>query len=88
MDSNHNWTKTGIITYYVPYYAQLGFLLAIGILMKTLSIFKAKVIGKKVSRGQQIGIAQDISKLYNTGKRMLAHIHLQIESIDPMILIQ
>ena len=48
-----------------------------------------KIIGKKVSRGQRIGIAQDISKLYNTGKKnMLPHIHLQIESIDPMILIQ
>lgn len=47
-----------------------------------------KIIGKKVSRGQRIGIAQDISKLYNTGvKKMLPHIHLQIETIDPTLLL-
>jgi len=46
-----------------------------------------QIIGKKVSRGQRIGIAQDISKLYNTAtKKMLPHIHLQIESIDPTLL--
>lgn len=46
------------------------------------------IIGKKVSQGQRIGIAQDISKRYNKGKlKMQPHIHLEIERIDPMLLL-
>ena len=46
-----------------------------------------KLIGKRVKQGDRLGIAQDISKRYNTKKRtMTPHIHLQIECIDPMLL--
>jgi hypothetical protein len=46
-----------------------------------------KIIGSKVKQGERIGIAQDISKLYNDKKKkMIPHIHLQIEGIDPTVL--
>jgi len=44
------------------------------------------VIGKNVVAGQKIGTAQDITKRYD-GQGMTPHIHLQIDSIDPMLLI-
>jgi hypothetical protein len=44
------------------------------------------LIGTFVTEGAVIGTAQDISKRY--GKAMTPHIHLQIESIDPELLIE
>ena len=44
------------------------------------------LIGKRVSQGQAVGTAQDISAKY--GQAMIPHIHMQIESYDPEILIQ
>ncbi len=46
-----------------------------------------KILGFKVKQGDRLGIAQDISKRYNTQEqKMIPHIHLQIETIDPMVL--
>jgi hypothetical protein len=46
------------------------------------------LIGKKIKQGEKIGIAQDISKKYNVGnKKMTPHIHLEINKIDPMVLL-
>lgn len=45
------------------------------------------LIGKKVSQGDRIGIAQDISRKYNRGTlRMQPHIHMEIERINPLLL--
>lgn len=44
------------------------------------------LIGKRVTQGQTIGTAQDISAKY--GAAMTPHIHLQVESYDPQILIE
>lgn len=46
--------------------------------------FKVK-IGHNVKAGDKIGIAQDISEKYSD--KMKPHIHLQIDSVDPMIFI-
>ena len=43
------------------------------------------VIGQEVELGQEIGIAQDISKRYGGGMR--PHIHLEIDHMNPMLLI-
>lgn len=43
-----------------------------------------KIVGTNVNAGDKIGIAQDISKKY---PGMIPHIHLQIDSIDPELLI-
>ncbi len=44
-------------------------------------------IGIEVKQGDRIGIAQDISQLYNTKKRkMTPHINLHVLSIDPLAL--
>ncbi len=46
-----------------------------------------KILGLKVKQGDKLGIAQDISKLYNSkAKKMIPHTHLQIEGIDPTVL--
>jgi hypothetical protein len=48
-----------------------------------------KILGLKVKQGDRLGIAQDISKLYNSkAQKMIPHIHLQIETIDPMVLMK
>jgi len=44
------------------------------------------IVGKEVTEGQDVGIAQDISKYY-PGQKMEAHIHLEVDHIDPMLLI-
>jgi len=44
------------------------------------------LIGKKVRCGQGIAEAQDISKKYSDG--MTPHIHLQIDAVDPTLLIE
>jgi len=44
-----------------------------------------ELIGKKVSKGDQIGTAQDISKRYS--KKMTPHIHLQVDRADPNLFI-
>ncbi len=42
-------------------------------------------IGIEVKQGDRIGIAQDISQIYNTKKRkMTPHINVQVLSIDPL----
>jgi murein DD-endopeptidase MepM/ murein hydrolase activator NlpD len=48
---------------------------------------KEDLIGKKVKRGDVIGIAQDISKLYE-GQGVTPHIHLEVEKCDPMLLME
>ncbi|MBK9497796.1 MAG: hypothetical protein IPO06_00180 [Leptospiraceae bacterium] len=46
-----------------------------------------KVLGSRVKQGDRLGIAQDISKRYSSkDRKMIPHIHLQIETIDPMVL--
>jgi len=45
----------------------------------------AELIGNPVKEGQEIGIAQDVSTEYN--HKMKPHIHLQIDSIDPMFIL-
>ncbi|PIE67205.1 MAG: hypothetical protein CSA23_04965 [Deltaproteobacteria bacterium] len=42
--------------------------------------------GKAVFRGEHIGIAQDISLKY--GREMKPHIHMQVERVDPELLLQ
>ena len=42
------------------------------------------LIGKRVKQGDVIGVAQDVSKEYNG--EMKPHIHFEIESFDPMVL--
>lgn len=44
----------------------------------------SRIIGANVKAGEKIGVAQDISKKY---PGMTPHIHLQIDSIDPELLI-
>ncbi len=43
------------------------------------------LIGEKVKQGDFIGVAQDISVRYSS--KMKPHIHLQIEEINPAILL-
>jgi len=43
-----------------------------------------KYIGQTLPKGHFIGIAQDISKRY---EEMTPHIHVQVESIDPALLL-
>ncbi|MBK7056199.1 MAG: peptidoglycan DD-metalloendopeptidase family protein [Leptospiraceae bacterium] len=46
-----------------------------------------KVLGKRVKQGDRLGIAQDISKRYSSkDRKMIPHIHLQIECLDPTVL--
>lgn len=44
------------------------------------------LVGQKVTKGDHIGTAQDISKKYSA--LMSPHIHLQIDLIDPSIFIK
>lgn len=44
-----------------------------------------EIVGKFVSMGQKIGVAQDVAKKY---PGMTPHIHLEIESIDPTLLLE
>ncbi|MDH4319961.1 MAG: M23 family metallopeptidase [Desulfobulbaceae bacterium] len=54
--------------------------------VKLFYLLPAKgIVGKSVAEGQVIGTAQDISAKY--GKEMTPHIHLQVESYDPELLI-
>jgi len=46
-----------------------------------------KKIGKQVHAGDHIGTAQDITKRYPDAE-MIPHIHLEIDSVDPMIFIE
>ena len=54
----------------------------------TLKMFyftpELKYIGQTLPKGHFIGIAQDISKRY---EGMIPHIHVQVESIDPGLLL-
>ena len=43
------------------------------------------LIGRQVHQGSVVGIAQDVAKYHNS-KRMLPHIHLQVEHCDPVLL--
>ncbi len=43
-----------------------------------------RIVGMNVKAGDKIGVAQDISKKY---PGMIPHIHLQIDSINPELLI-
>jgi murein DD-endopeptidase MepM/ murein hydrolase activator NlpD len=45
-----------------------------------------RLIGKQVRQGDVIGYAQDIRKKY--GDKMIPHIHLEIDSIDPNLFIR
>ena len=46
-----------------------------------------KILGKRVKQGDRLGIAQDISKRYSSkDRKMIPHIHLQIECLDPTVL--
>ena len=46
-----------------------------------------ETLKKNIKQGEKIGIAQDISKKYNKGKqKMIPHIHLEIERINPEVL--
>lgn len=45
------------------------------------------IFDQTISRGGIIGIAQDISKRYNSSK-MHPHIHLEIKSVDPALFMQ
>lgn len=46
----------------------------------------AVLIGKRVKAGNIIGTAQDISEKYGPG--MKPHIHVQVDSIDPVALLK
>jgi len=43
------------------------------------------VIGTEIKKGDIVGVAQDISKKYSP--KMKPHVHLRVNSIDPMLLI-
>ncbi len=45
-----------------------------------------RLVGTKVRQSQPIAVAQDISKKYGGG--MKPHIHLQIDKIDPTLLME
>lgn len=46
------------------------------------------VIGKDVLQGEDIGVMQDIRKRYPREKDMLPHVHLQVELVDPLLLLE
>lgn len=45
-----------------------------------------RLIGHPVKKGTVIGSAQDLKPYY--GEEMISHIHLEIESVDPMFILQ
>lgn len=63
-----------------------GLLIRSPIIEIKLFYFKplTRIVGTNVKAGDTIGIAQDISKKY---PKMIPHIHLQIDSISPELLI-
>lgn len=58
----------------------------------TVKIFYIKpnlsLIGTDVIAGQPIGLAQDIRRKYGLSSGMLAHIHLEVERVDPMFFLE
>ena len=44
------------------------------------------IVGKDVKAGDVVAIAQDISEKYGHG--MLPHVHLRIDSIDPLLVME
>lgn len=56
----------------------------------TIKLFYCKAIedfiGRYVEAGQSVAHAEDISKKHGGG--MLPHVHLQIDSIDPMLILR
>lgn len=47
------------------------------------------ILKTRIAEGQLIGYAQDISLKYNTeGKKMIPHIHMQFDSINPELFIR
>ncbi|NIR26501.1 MAG: hypothetical protein GWN77_05995 [Gammaproteobacteria bacterium] len=46
-----------------------------------------RLIGKTVKRGEPVGIVQDITMRY-PGRGMKPHVHLQIDQIDPTIILR
>lgn len=57
---------------------------------KCFNLQPTKKIGEYGRRGEQVGIAQDISKRYppeNTGAGLMhPHVHVEIENMDPAII--